>query len=204
MLGQRKVSASVKEWSGGTFEAVLLRTDLMSGGMDLGKAPLCKHPFCKHKALPAWCSSWSHFLPLGPAGNGAPSAVMPRQGSVRTGSLQLLSIMKWTSHSHPYCRSHCHTTNFPNYVLQTHLRVWCVIEMTENCWILGFFFILRWRSVRKEGVIPIKWKFWVEFYLFQLEQFAFCLHSSPNLNSQNKTAHRRFVAERKSLHKYII
>lgn len=51
MLGQRKVSASVKVWSGGTVEAVALRTDLMSGGMDLGKAPLCKYPFCKCKAL---------------------------------------------------------------------------------------------------------------------------------------------------------
>lgn len=152
----------------------------------------------------AWCSSWSHFLPLGPAGNEAPSAVMPRQGFVRTGSLQLLSIVRWSSHSHPNCRSHRHTTNFPKLYYVLHLHVWCVTEMTENCWILGYFFILRQRSARKEGVIPIKWKFRVEFYLFLLEQFAFCPHSSPNLNSQNKTAHRRFVLESKSLHKHII
>lgn len=83
--------------------------------LDLSKAALCKCPSCKWKGSPGTVQFVVSLSSLGTGWEWGCLQIwcQDRQGYVRTGSLQLLSILRWSSHSHPTYRCHHPTTNFP-------------------------------------------------------------------------------------------
>lgn len=117
MLEQRKIGASVRVWSEGPLEAVALRTDPMCGeGAGSGQSstvqtsPPRVQMFALHGATRGLPSFPWDLLGMRPPSDG-------RQGSVRSGSSQLLSTVRWSSHSHHNYRSLHHTANFPTHVI---------------------------------------------------------------------------------------
>lgn len=95
---------------------------------DLNKTSLCKLPFLKCDVL---TSCMVHFVVSLSSlethwewGN-LQIWCQDRQIYVTTASLQLLSITRWSSHSHTSYSCHCHTINFATHVcvLWTHISI---------------------------------------------------------------------------------
>lgn len=123
-----------KEKQEGPFEAVVGRTGLTCGGRVWSEqsTTFCKLPFVKCKVL-TYCMV--HFVVSLPSletrwewGN-FHMWCQDRQTYVRTASLQLLSIARWSSHADAAYSCHCRAINFAARVcaLWTHISVWCVI-----------------------------------------------------------------------------